>query len=183
MGIRRRTRIHRGRTGCRRGQQTHHRWRRWVPSRRPQRTRVATHCHLRVFHGRFLWLHPVASPPWSRDSCPARHQCRRARRRRSPRMGRHQAEDHSDSTVRFRRNSTRICPRTRPVIRVDPFLDGLNVTHTRNFRQFGRVLTVKLTGLENIPRTCEAIPANLVPQATEPRWPPHHTSAGRRQPT
>ncbi|MCQ8207959.1 sugar transporter, partial [Cutibacterium acnes subsp. acnes] len=56
-------------------------------------------------------------------------------------------EDHSDSTVRFRRNSTRICPRTRPVIRVDPFLDGLNVTHTRNFRQFGRVLTVKLTEL------------------------------------
>lgn len=147
MGIRRRTRIHRGRTGCRRGQQTHHRWRRWVPSRRPQRTRVATHCHLPVFHGRFLWLHPVASPPWSRDSCPARHQCRRARRRRSPRMGRHQAEDHSDSTVRFRRNSTRICPRTRPDIRVDPFLDGLNVTHTRNFRQFGRVLTVKLTEL------------------------------------
>ena len=138
MGIRRRTRIHRGRTGCRRGQQTHHRWRRWVPSRRPQRTRVSWAVSM---------VTPCGFPPWSRDSCPARHQCRRARRRRSPRMGRHQAEDHSDSTVRFRRNSTRICPRTRPVIRVDPFLDGLNVTHTRNFRQFGRVLTVKLTEL------------------------------------
>lgn len=59
--IRRRTRVHRGRTDRRRSQQTHHRWRWWVSSRRPQRTRVATHYHLPVFHGRFLWLHPVAS--------------------------------------------------------------------------------------------------------------------------
>ncbi|KFC16119.1 putative sugar transporter [Cutibacterium acnes HL201PA1] len=59
-------------------------------------------------------------------------------------MGCRQAEDHSDNTVRFRRNSTRICPRT---VHVDPFLDRLNVTHTRKFSQFDRVLTAKLTEL------------------------------------
>lgn len=146
MGIRRRTRIHRGRTGCRRGQQTHHRWRRWVPSRRPQRTRVATHCHLLCFMGGFygytLWLPPVVKGLMSRSpSVPSRS---------SSAQPSHGSSSSRRSLGQHRKVPSKLhshLPRTRPVIRVDPFLDGLNVTHTRNFRQFGRVLTVKLTEL------------------------------------
>lgn len=87
----------------------------------------------------------IRQPGWVRRPVPCRLADRRhgircdgllrpsriARRRRGPHMGCRQAEDHSDNTVRSRRNFTRICPRT---VRVDPFLDRLNVTHPRNFR-------------------------------------------------
>ncbi len=60
-------------------------------------------------------------------------------------MGCRQAEDHPDSTVKVPSTLNSHLPRTCPIVRVDPFLDVLDVSHTRNFSEFDRVLSVKFT--------------------------------------